>query len=75
MVARLRGMRNTCQTIGCPETRAAMREYLNHQVLPGRRRRLEDHLVGCSGCIREFVELRESYWTVVASRRGSVVAA
>ncbi|WP_460702655.1 hypothetical protein [Myceligenerans halotolerans] len=68
-------MRNTGQAIGCPETRASMRKYLKHQMLPGRRRRLEDHLVGCSGCIREFVELRESHWMADAGRRAGLAVA
>ncbi|MBE1876134.1 hypothetical protein [Myceligenerans pegani] len=68
-------MRDTLQAIGCPETRAAMREYLRHQILPCRRRRIEDHLVGCPGCIREFVELRESYWMAGAGSHAGLVAA
>ncbi|GAA1852678.1 zf-HC2 domain-containing protein [Myceligenerans crystallogenes] len=55
----------------CPETRAAMRDYLRNRMLPGRRRRMEDHLVGCAGCIREYVDLRQSRWTAapVTTRR------
>jgi predicted anti-sigma-YlaC factor YlaD len=68
-------MQDTRQAIDCLETRAAMREYLRHQVLPFRRRRIEDHLVGCSGCIREFVELRESHWMSCAAVAGGLAAA
>lgn len=68
-------MRDTPEAIGCPETRAGLRKYLKHQVLPGRRRRLEDHLVHCPGCIREFVELRESYWMAGMGAHAGLLAA
>lgn len=55
------------QATACHETRTTMRDYLRNRVLPGRRRRIEDHLVGCATCIREYVDLRQSYWTAEAT--------
>ncbi|GAB4084056.1 hypothetical protein GCM10028784_06860 [Myceligenerans cantabricum] len=68
-------MRDTLQALGCAETRAAMQEYLKHQPLPCRRRRIEDHLIGCAGCIRTFVELREAHWMAGAASRSGLAAA
>lgn len=58
----------------CDATRTALADYLRHRLLPGRRRRLEDHVVGCVACMRVFVDVRETAWTT-ATRRADLARA
>ncbi|MFI8523913.1 zf-HC2 domain-containing protein [Promicromonospora sukumoe] len=47
----------------CRSTRASIHDYLSGRLLPHRRRRLENHLDGCAGCIRAFIDVRQVAWT------------
>ncbi|MFI6426351.1 hypothetical protein [Promicromonospora sp. NPDC050880] len=58
---------DTTRDTECAATRAALADYLRYRLLPGRGRRLEDHLVGCVACMRVFVDVRESAWTSTAA--------
>ncbi|MGW2091449.1 zf-HC2 domain-containing protein [Promicromonospora sukumoe] len=46
----------------CRTTRASIHDYLSGRLLPHRRRRLENHLDGCAGCIRAFIDVRQVAW-------------
>lgn len=49
---------------GCVDTRTALREYLGHRLGPRRRTVLEEHLFGCDGCMRAFVDVRQASWAL-----------
>lgn len=51
----------------CRSTRASMHDFVRHRLLPGRRQKVEDHMVGCANCTRAFVDVRESYWMLRAA--------
>lgn len=51
----------------CESTRASMHDFVRNRLLPGRRQKVEDHMVQCSGCTRAFVDVRESYWMLRAA--------
>lgn len=55
-------------TAECLATRRALTDYLRYRLLPGRGRRLEDHVVGCVACMRVYVDVRESGWRASARR-------
>ncbi|MDO8147839.1 hypothetical protein Q6350_05280 [Isoptericola sp. b515] len=60
----------------CVETRHALPGYVGHRLGGGRRQLLEDHLFGCSGCLRAFVEVRGVAWAlqdVAPALRGAPV--
>lgn len=44
---------------GCPEFKPLMMEYLDHELSPEDRGRLERHLERCPDCRRELEELRQ----------------
>jgi hypothetical protein len=44
-----------------------MHDFVRNRLLPGRRQKVEDHMVQCSGCTRAFVDVRESYWMLRAA--------
>lgn len=46
----------------CRTTRAALHDFVRNRLLPRRRQEVEDHMVGCAGCTRAYVDVRESYW-------------
>ncbi|WP_418275563.1 zf-HC2 domain-containing protein [Isoptericola jiangsuensis] len=48
----------------CAETRGALHDYVGHRLGGGRRAVLEDHLFGCAGCLRAFVDVRETSWAL-----------
>ncbi|MFC4631902.1 hypothetical protein ACFO6V_26925 [Promicromonospora alba] len=51
----------------CESTRASLHDFVRNRLLPGRRQKVEDHMVQCSGCTRAFVDVRESYWMLRAA--------
>ena len=57
----------TADDIECESTRASMHDFVRNRLLPGRRQRVEDHMVLCAGCTRAFVDVRESYWMLRAA--------
>lgn len=73
--------------VECRTTRASMHDFVRNRLMPHRRQAVEDHMVGCAGCTRAFVDVRESYWmlraaapvlllgAVAAARTGTAVAA
>ncbi|PFG44766.1 putative zinc finger protein [Isoptericola jiangsuensis] len=48
----------------CVETRGDLHAYVGHRLGGGRRAALEDHLFGCAGCMRAFVDVREASWAL-----------
>ena len=56
----------TTADLECRSTRAALHDFVRNRLLPRRRQQVEDHMVGCSGCTRAFVDVRESYWMLRA---------
>jgi hypothetical protein len=48
----------------CAETRGALHDYVHHRLGGGRRQALEGHLFGCAGCLRAFIDVRESGWAL-----------
>jgi hypothetical protein len=57
----------TADNAECESTRASMHDFVRNRLLPGRRQKVEDHMVQCSGCTRAFVDVRESYWMLRAA--------
>ncbi|GAA4713402.1 hypothetical protein APR04_005368 [Promicromonospora umidemergens] len=57
----------TADDIECESTRASMHDFVRNRLLPGRRQKVEDHMVLCAGCTRAFVDVRESYWMLRAA--------
>ncbi|WP_164545211.1 zf-HC2 domain-containing protein [Antribacter gilvus] len=57
------------RVVGCTAVRAALRDYLRSTLMPAERRRLDDHLVGCPGCLRAFTDTRVAAWTSPATTR------
>jgi hypothetical protein len=53
--------------VECESTRASMHDFVRNRLLPGRRQKVEDHMVQCAGCTRAFVDVRESYWMLRAA--------
>jgi hypothetical protein len=51
----------------CESTRASLHDFVRNRLLPGRRQKVEDHMVQCAGCTRAFVDVRESYWMLRAA--------
>ncbi|MGW2092521.1 zf-HC2 domain-containing protein [Promicromonospora sukumoe] len=51
----------------CRTTRAALHDFVRNRLLPRRRQEVEDHMVGCAGCTRAYVDVRESYWMLRAA--------
>lgn|GEM_PF-6283816 len=53
---------------GCPprclDTRRSMDALLRRRLSPGHSAVLEEHLVGCAGCLRALVDVREPAWAV-----------
>ncbi|GAB2488174.1 hypothetical protein GCM10027063_32050 [Promicromonospora xylanilytica] len=58
---------NTADDVECESARASMHDFVRNRLLPRRRQRVEDHMVGCAGCTRAFVDVRESYWMLRAA--------
>ncbi|MFE7508607.1 zf-HC2 domain-containing protein [Promicromonospora sp. NPDC057488] len=56
----------TTADLECRSTRAALHDFVRNRLLPRRRQQVEDHMVGCAGCTRAFVDVRESYWMLRA---------
>ncbi|WP_033325650.1 zf-HC2 domain-containing protein [Promicromonospora sukumoe] len=56
----------TTADLECRSTRAALHDFVRNRLLPRRRQQVEDHMVGCPGCTRAFVDVRESYWMLRA---------
>ncbi|ANC32184.1 zf-HC2 domain-containing protein [Isoptericola dokdonensis] len=48
----------------CAETRGDLHAYVTHHLGGGRRQALEDHLFGCPGCMRAFIDVREASWAL-----------
>jgi len=48
----------------CLETRTSLPEYVRHDLPAARRRSFEEHLFGCSGCMRAFVDVRQAGWAL-----------
>ncbi|GAA1982342.1 hypothetical protein GCM10009718_19420 [Isoptericola halotolerans] len=48
----------------CMQTRGALHDYVRHHLGPGRRQELEDHLFGCAGCMRAFIDVRHASWAL-----------
>ncbi|WP_402469712.1 zf-HC2 domain-containing protein [Isoptericola aurantiacus] len=48
----------------CMETRGTLHEYVRHELGGQRRQALEDHLFGCSGCMRAFIDVRQASWAL-----------
>ncbi|MCL2594906.1 MAG: hypothetical protein FWD83_05250 [Promicromonosporaceae bacterium] len=48
----------------CATTRGSLGEYSRHRVHASRRRVLEAHLFGCEECMRAFIDIRESAWSL-----------
>ncbi|PRZ08570.1 putative zinc finger protein [Isoptericola sp. CG 20/1183] len=48
----------------CMETRGALHDYVTHRLGAGRRQSLEDHLFGCAGCMRAFIDVRHAAWAL-----------
>ncbi|NNU26718.1 hypothetical protein [Isoptericola sediminis] len=48
----------------CVETCHDLPAYVGHRLGGGRRELLEDHLLGCSGCLRAFVEVHGVAWAL-----------
>lgn len=48
----------------CMETRGALHDYVTHRLGAGRRQTLEDHLFGCAGCMRSFIDVRHAAWAL-----------
>lgn len=57
----------TADNVECESARASMHDFVRNRLLPRRRQRVEDHMVGCAGCTRAFVDVRESYWMLRAA--------
>ncbi|MEV0892868.1 sigma-70 family RNA polymerase sigma factor [Promicromonospora sp. NPDC050262] len=57
----------TAADVECRATRAALHDFVRNRLLPRRRQQVEDHMVGCSGCTRAYVDVRESYWMLRAA--------
>ncbi|MFJ3402852.1 zf-HC2 domain-containing protein [Promicromonospora sp. NPDC090134] len=57
----------TAPDLECRATRAALHDFVRNRLLPRRRQQVEDHTVGCAGCTRAFVDVRESYWMLRAA--------
>ncbi|MFD7309657.1 zf-HC2 domain-containing protein [Promicromonospora sp. NPDC059942] len=57
----------TAADLECRATRAALHDFVRNRLLPRRRQQVEDHMVGCAGCTRAFVDVRESYWMLRAA--------
>ena len=57
----------TADNAECESTRASLHDFVRNRLLPGRRQKVEDHMVQCSGCTRAFVDVRESYWMLRAA--------
>ncbi|MEU4361639.1 hypothetical protein [Promicromonospora sp. NPDC023987] len=57
----------TADNLECESTRASMHDFVRNRLLPGRRQKVEDHMVQCAGCTRAFVDVRESYWMLRAA--------
>ncbi|MDR7383218.1 hypothetical protein [Promicromonospora iranensis] len=57
----------TADNVECESTRASMHDFVRNRLLPGRRQKVEDHMVQCPGCTRAFVDVRESYWMLRAA--------
>ncbi|MFI2361563.1 sigma-70 family RNA polymerase sigma factor [Promicromonospora sp. NPDC019610] len=57
----------TAPDLECRATRAALHDFVRNRLLPRRRQQVEDHMVGCAGCTRAFVDVRESYWMLRAA--------
>ena len=49
---------------GCLDTRTSLREYVSHRLAPRRRTVLEEHLFGCDGCMRAFIDVRQASWAL-----------
>ncbi|GAA1724977.1 hypothetical protein GCM10009809_20950 [Isoptericola hypogeus] len=49
---------------GCLEVRTALHEYAGHRLAPRRRTVLEEHLFGCDGCMRAFIDVRQASWAL-----------
>lgn len=48
----------------CQATQTALGDYVRHRVPAQRRRVLEEHLFGCQGCMRAFIDVREASWAL-----------
>ncbi|MBA8811744.1 zf-HC2 domain-containing protein [Promicromonospora sukumoe] len=57
----------TTADLPCRTTRAALHDFVRNRLLPRRRQEVEDHMVGCAGCTRAYVDVRESYWMLRAA--------
>lgn len=57
----------TADNVECRSTRASMHDFVRNRLLPGRRQKVEDHMVECADCTRAFVDVRESYWMLRAA--------
>jgi hypothetical protein len=57
----------TTADLQCRTTRAALHDFVRNRLLPRRRQEVEDHMVGCAGCTRAYVDVRESYWMLRAA--------
>ncbi|MFE7404626.1 hypothetical protein [Isoptericola sp. NPDC057559] len=49
---------------GCRDTRLALEDYAHRRLAPARATALEDHLVGCTGCLRAVVDVRDPAWAL-----------
>ncbi|WP_415803662.1 sigma factor-like helix-turn-helix DNA-binding protein, partial [Isoptericola cucumis] len=49
---------------GCLDTRTSLREYVSHRLALRRRTVLEEHLFGCDGCMRAFIDVRQASWAL-----------
>ncbi|MFD6176198.1 MULTISPECIES: hypothetical protein [unclassified Isoptericola] len=49
---------------GCRDTRLALDDYAHRRLAPARATELEDHLVGCVGCLRAVVDVRDPAWAL-----------
>jgi hypothetical protein len=58
---------DSADNVECESTRASMHDFVRNRLLPGRRQKVEDHMVQCPGCTRAFVDVRESYWMLRAA--------
>ncbi|MCL1899314.1 MAG: zf-HC2 domain-containing protein [Promicromonosporaceae bacterium] len=62
--ANLHAARAALAEQACTETRDLLGDYARHRVPAARRRSLESHLFSCEGCMRAFIDVRHSTWSL-----------